>query len=128
MAETAIETETTERGEPDTPIVGPPIFVWPPRPVAVAKFLFGYPGYFVPMNILYMILAVVTWFWLTPDLATMQTFQWDWVALIYGRNLALAFLVFGGLHAQCLLRSSRAGLVLSGLGQRLREGRLQSTA
>ena len=98
MAETTMATKATQRGEPDTPIVEPPIFVWPPQPAAAAKFLFGYPGYFVPMNILYMALAVVTWFWLTPGLATMQTFQWDWVAIVYGRNLVLTCLVFGGLH------------------------------
>ena len=98
MVKTTIGVGGAEGGDPDTPIVEPPLFVWPPRPVDTAKFLFGYPGYFLPMNILYMMLAVVSWFWLTPDLATMQTFQWDWVAVIYGRNLALAFLVFGGLH------------------------------
>lgn len=41
MAETTIATETNESGEPDTPIAGPSVFVWPPRPVAAAKFLFG---------------------------------------------------------------------------------------
>jgi len=44
MAATTIVTGTTERGEPDTPIVEPPVFIW-----------------------------------LAPDLATIQTFQWDWV-------------------------------------------------
>ena len=34
------------------------------------------------MNILYMGLPVVSWFWLTPDLATMKNFQWDWIAII----------------------------------------------
>jgi len=32
MAETTIATETNESGEPDTPIAGPSVFVWPPRP------------------------------------------------------------------------------------------------
>jgi len=83
---------------PATPIIAPPVFVWPPRPVALFRFLFGCPGYFLPLNVLYMGLAIVSWFALTPDLARMATFQWDWVAIIYGRNLALALLVYGGLH------------------------------
>jgi sterol desaturase/sphingolipid hydroxylase (fatty acid hydroxylase superfamily) len=90
----------TERGDapPAVPIPTPPLFVWPPQPVALAKFLFGVPGYFMPMNIMYMGLAILSWFWLTPSLASMATFQWDWVALVYARNLGLTFLVFGGLH------------------------------
>jgi len=83
---------------PVIPITPPPVLVWPPRPIALAKFLFGCPGYFLPINILYMGLAVLTWFVFTPDLARMKTFAWDWVAIIYAQNLALTVLVYGGLH------------------------------
>ena len=83
---------------PATPIRPAPVFVWPPRPAALFRFLFGLPGYFLPLNILYMGLAILTWFALTPELARMTTFQWDWVAIVYGRNLGLTFLVYGGLH------------------------------
>ena len=107
MAETTIETGINERDEPHIPIVVPPVFAWRPRPVATAKFLFGYPGYFMPMNILYMVLAVVCWFWLTPALSSMQIFQWDWIAIIYGRNLALTFFVFGGLHWRFYMKNAQ---------------------
>ena len=83
---------------PAVPLKEPPLFVWPPRPIALVKWLFGYPGYFLPHNIFYMGLALLTWFYLTPDMATMKTFQFDWIAWIYGRNLAMMFLVFGGWH------------------------------
>src|SRR6185437_16216224 len=83
---------------PATPIATPPVFVWPPRPIALFGFLFGYPGYFLPLNILYMGLAVLTWFALTPDLSRMAALNWDWIAIVYGRNLGLTFLVYGGLH------------------------------
>ena len=83
---------------PATPIQAAPVFVWPPRPVALFRFLFGLPGYFLPLNILYMGLAILTWFAFTPGLARMATFQWDWIAIVYGRNLGLTFLVYGGLH------------------------------
>jgi sterol desaturase/sphingolipid hydroxylase (fatty acid hydroxylase superfamily) len=85
---------------PAMPIRPAPVFVWPPRPAALFRFLFGLPGYFLPLNILYMGLAVLTWFALTPELARMATFQWDWISIVYGRNLGLTFLVYGGLHAR----------------------------
>ena len=107
MADSTFETEMEARGGQPAPIVAGPIFAWPPRPVVLAKYLFGIPGYFLPMNILYMGLAVVSWFWLTPDVATMKNFQWDWVAIIYGRNLALTLLVFGGLHWRFYMQSAQ---------------------
>jgi len=90
--------ELEEDWTPAVPIQNPPIFVWPPRPVALVKYVFGYPGYFLPRNIWYMGLALLTWFYLTPAMATMQTFQVEWVAWIYFRNLAMLFIVFGGWH------------------------------
>jgi sterol desaturase/sphingolipid hydroxylase (fatty acid hydroxylase superfamily) len=97
------------RGDPPpaTPIAPAPVFVWPPRPVALAKFLFGCPGYFLPLNILYMALAAATWLWLTPDLARMADLRWDWVGIVYGRNLALTFLVYGGLHLRFYILKSQ---------------------
>ena len=76
----------------------PPLFVWPPRPLLLFKYIFGYPGYFLPRNICYMGLALVTWFFLTPNLESMQTFNIEWMGIIYMRNLSLMLLVFGGWH------------------------------
>jgi len=98
MSETTANSISAPDAPPATPIVEPPVFVWPPRPAAALKYLAAVPGYFVPFNLIYMALAIVTWFALTPDLSRMTTFQWDWIAIIYGRNLGLTFLVFGGLH------------------------------
>ena len=61
----------------------------------------------LPLNILYMGAALLTWFALTPDLARMATWSWDWVAIIYGRNLAMTFLVYGGLHFRFYIRKSQ---------------------
>ena len=86
-----------EKWEP-LKIETPPLFIWPPKPLPLVKFIFGYPGYFLPRNICYMALALFTWFFLTPSLVEMKTFQLDWIAFIYGRNLILMFLIFGGWH------------------------------
>ena len=89
--------DETEKWEP-LKIETPPLFVWPPRPTSLVKYIFGYPGYFLPRNICYMVLALFTWFFLTPALNEMKTFQLDWIAFIYGRNLILMLLIFGGWH------------------------------
>ncbi|MDA0674933.1 MAG: sterol desaturase family protein [Proteobacteria bacterium] len=83
---------------PADPIQMPAPFVWPPRPVAVLRWLFGYPGYLWPLNALYLAIATATWFFLTPELAAMRTFEAGWVAAVFGRNVALAIVVYGGLH------------------------------
>lgn len=108
MAEAAVGV-ASPRGDapPETPIRTPPVFVWPPQPMGLLGFLFGYPGYFLPLNIFYMALAIVTWFTLTPSLVRMATFQWDWIAIIYGRNLGLTFLIYGGLHLRFYIRKAQ---------------------
>ncbi len=76
----------------------PPIYAWPPRPLAVAKWIFGFPGYLWPMNSLTLSITLATWFFLTPELAAMKTFEAWWIAFLLARNLALTLVFFGGLH------------------------------
>ena len=76
----------------------PPLYAWPPRPAAVLRWLFGFPGYLWPVNATWLVIALVTWFFLTPDLASMRSFAPGWIAFVFLRNLALTFLVYGGLH------------------------------
>ena len=76
----------------------PAPMAWPPRPLGTLKWLFGWPGYLWPWNTIFLGIALVTWFFLTPALATMQTLELWWIALIFGRNLGLTVLIFGGLH------------------------------
>ncbi len=92
--------ERDDRGnwQPAEPIALAPINAWPPRPVAVVKWLFGFPGYIWPYNLFWLGVTLVTWAYLTPELATMATFELWWIAVIYVRNLALIALLFGGLH------------------------------
>jgi sterol desaturase/sphingolipid hydroxylase (fatty acid hydroxylase superfamily) len=71
------------------------MFVWPVRPVDVLKWAFGY---FWPWNLTYIALAVVTWLFLTPDLARMKDFEIGWIAFIACRNLLLLFLTVGTWH------------------------------
>ena len=99
MADSTIGTRD-ERGDwrPYVMEVPAPL-AWPPRPLALFKYMFGWPGYIWPWNAFYLAVAVVTWFALTPALTSMQTFELWWIALVFGRNLGLAILYFGGWHA-----------------------------
>jgi sterol desaturase/sphingolipid hydroxylase (fatty acid hydroxylase superfamily) len=76
----------------------PALFAWPPQPLGVLKWLFGFPGYLWPWNALYLATAAVTWFYLTPDLARMQTFEVGWIAIILARNAGLTLLFVGTWH------------------------------
>src|SRR5271166_3105449 len=79
-------------------IQDPPLLVWPPQPLKFLKWLCGFPGYLLPWNALYALIAVLTWLYLTPDLARMKTFAIDWVALIFVRNIALIVLFVSPWH------------------------------
>ncbi|MDP6952350.1 MAG: hypothetical protein QGF53_06275, partial [Alphaproteobacteria bacterium] len=65
---------------------------------ATLTFLFGVPGYLWPQNAFWLAIAALTWTYLTPDLATMATFELWWIGLIFARNLAYVLLLFGGLY------------------------------
>jgi sterol desaturase/sphingolipid hydroxylase (fatty acid hydroxylase superfamily) len=75
-----------------------PVFEWPPRPKVLFKWFFGFPGYFLPWNVLYAVAAVGIWLYLTPPLDTFQTFSFGWAGLILLRNLVLTVAVYGAWH------------------------------
>lgn len=83
---------------PDRPISYGPVFSWPPNPRALFKFFFGFPGYFLPWNVLYAVAAILIWQFLTPSLETMKDFSVGWVAIILVRNIGLAIGVYGAWH------------------------------
>jgi hypothetical protein len=75
-----------------------PAFTWPPKPRALLKWVFGFPGYLLPWNVLYAIAAFGIWFYLTPPLEMFEDFSAGWAALILIRNLVLAVCVYGAWH------------------------------
>jgi len=83
---------------PDKPISYGPFFAWPPRPAALFKWFFGFPGYFLPWNLLYAVAAVLIWNYATPGLDNFRTFSLYWSGVVLVRNLVLAILVYGAWH------------------------------
>lgn len=96
--QTANSRDARGAWRPDELIQNPPIYNWPPRPLAVTKWFVGFPGYLWPLNILVLGITVATWFLMTPEMAEMKTFEIWWVAVLYVRNLALTAAFYGGLH------------------------------
>ena len=96
----AVSGERNARGEwrPAEPISLAPINAWPPRPAATFKWRFGFPGYLWPQNAFWLAITLITWAFLTPDLAAMKTFELWWLGLLFARNLLFILLLFGGLH------------------------------
>lgn len=83
---------------PNKPVGYGPVFSWPPQPKALFKWFFGFPGYFLPWNVLYAVAAVLIWMFLTPSLETMKNLSFNWIGLVLLRNILLAIAVFGGWH------------------------------
>ena len=82
---------------PDLPIPTSPVFAWPPRPVAALRWLAG-SWLALSMIVFEVATACLVWYALQPGPARTGTLAFDWIALMYLRNLALIVLVAGGLH------------------------------
>ena len=54
-----------------------PVFKWPPKPKALFKWFFGFPGFFLPWNALYALAAILIWTYLTPPLKLMINLSFD---------------------------------------------------
>jgi hypothetical protein len=77
-----------------------PIWTWPPQPLEALKWVVGNPGYLFPWYAVYFVIAVVTWAYLTPEMARMVEFRAGWIAEVYVRNLGLLVLWAGGWHVR----------------------------
>ncbi len=82
----------------------PPVFVWPPRPLAFLRWL---PHYVFPWNTLFFALALLFWFYLTPAVETMRTLAPGWVLFLLARNSAVVLLVYGALELRLYVRRAQ---------------------
>jgi len=83
---------------PKDPVSYGPAFEWPPRPRALIRWFFGFPGYLFPWNFLYAGVAILIWTFLTPSTESLKTLSYQWVGLVLIRNIVLAILVYGAWH------------------------------
>ena len=60
--ETKFNGKCDKRGDwqPEKPLSHAPVLEWPAKPLAALKWLFGYPGYFLPWGVIYMMFPIIT--------------------------------------------------------------------
>jgi sterol desaturase/sphingolipid hydroxylase (fatty acid hydroxylase superfamily) len=85
----------------------PPVFVWPARPVAFLKWVFGYPGYLFPWNVIYAAISFLIWRYGLPQMATMKSFSIGWIAFLYVENALLVLLFFGAFHVRLYVQKAQ---------------------
>lgn len=112
MSEHSSREQRNKRGEwePDYQFTPAPIFAWPPRPVAVLKWIFGNPGYLWPWTIIYMGISAIVWLFLTPNMAVMKTFAVGWMATIFLRNVGIVLLVVGAWHFWLYIKKGQGSI------------------
>ena len=71
------------------------LFAWPPKPLEAFKYLFRFPGYLYPWNMIYFGIATFTWLYFQPALSRCVEFQADWILEMFVRNLVLLVLIYG---------------------------------
>ena len=83
-----------KRGDyaPNEPAQIAPLFAFPPKPAALLKWL---PHYFLPYNLLFGLSALAWWYWILPDVETMKTPAFGWIAWLFLVNTVAVFVWFG---------------------------------
>ncbi|MDO8326297.1 MAG: hypothetical protein Q7T28_05100, partial [Cypionkella sp.] len=96
-----------KRGDftPNDPLETSPLFIWPPRPMALLRWL---PGYFLPWNPMFFALGTALWFWLTPAESTMKTYDWGWVLWIWARNTVMVLALYGAMEWRLYRRRAQS--------------------
>lgn len=79
------------------PIAHSPVFVWPPSPLNIARWVAA-RWLNVCENAILVLVSLVSWFYFQPSLQAMHTLAFGWIAEMYLRNLTLMLIVAGGLH------------------------------
>lgn len=82
---------------PSLPLQIAPYWDWPMRPMASVLYLLRSWNP-VGLRCLFLLGAVITWTFFTPDLNRAQTLSFDWVLEVWLRNFAILLSVAGGLH------------------------------
>ncbi len=86
---------------PNGPNLIAPFYRLPWQPAEILGWL---KGYFLPWNVSWMALAALYWFFLTPDVATLQTLSPGWVLLLLLRNSLAVLLFYGAMELRLYIQ------------------------
>lgn len=89
---------------PNEPAGTAPLFVFPPQPAALLRWL---PHYFLPYNALFFLSALAWWAWVIPPVEVMQTLQWGWVLRLFAINAVAVFLWYGAFELHLYIRRAQ---------------------
>ena len=81
-----------------------PLFSFPPKPMALLKWL---PQYFLPYNILFFVSAIVWWVLVVPPIEQMQTLQWGWTLKLFVVNLIAVILWYFAFEFRLYIRRAQ---------------------
>ena len=84
--------------KPDERVSYPPVFVWPLKPIGALKWVFSIPGYFVPWNLFYVLVGLLSWFYFSPQLEAYAQLNVKVFLIAFARNSVLVALYFGAFH------------------------------
>jgi len=80
------------------------------HPFGLPRVLAWIPEYRFPWNAFHMATALVWWFFVVPDVTTMQTLSWTWALWLYAVNATAIFVFLGTMFVYLgFLLASRAG-------------------
>ena len=74
----------------------PPLYSWPPRPVAAVRWLM-FDLHF-PWGFFFIFLSVFSWKFLSPTHETLRSLNLSWMAMVWLRNAVLLSSVAGTIH------------------------------
>jgi sterol desaturase/sphingolipid hydroxylase (fatty acid hydroxylase superfamily) len=90
---------------PNEPAGTAPLFVFPPRPIALLKWL---PGYFFPYNVIFFLSALAWWAWIVPPVEVLQSLAWGWVLWLFVVNAVAVFLWYSAFELQLYIRRAQS--------------------
>ena len=82
---------------PEVPLKTSPFFIWPLKPVEMAKWLWN-SWFLITEKLIILGISFACYLWFQPPLEDMKTFEIGWMAQIYMRNILLTLIVAGSLH------------------------------
>lgn len=83
---------------PEVPLKISPVFEWPPKPKEIAGWFWN-SWFLISEKLIIVGIAFACYLWFQPSLEQMKTIEFGWIAQMYVRNMVLALLVGGALHA-----------------------------
>ena len=82
---------------PHLPLERAPYYEWPIKPLKIALYLLN-SWKPLGMRFFMMVIALCVWFFASPNLNEVQSFQFSWMVEIWVRNVSLLLIIAGGLH------------------------------